>query len=113
MVTTVPRKGIVNTEAPDMVRVQLKPNDIRSYRRRDTEEILAANPEAFIIGEQEEAEKAAPVKASRSAPNKARQPKTDAPAPTTAPVETKSEPAPAGGQSSGDGGTPPDTGQAD
>ena len=98
MVVKMPLKGTVNTEPPDMVRVQLKPNDIRSYRRRDAEEILAANAGAFIVGELDpnqvsqvepgeiadlEAYDAAVAdgtvtpepKAKRAAPNKARQAK--------------------------------------
>ena len=97
MVVSMPRKGLVRTEAPDMVRVQLKDNDIRSYRRADAEEILAQSPGAFIIGEQPEddAAEAAPkpsAKAQRTAPNKARQPKSEPAQTSTAPAETKSNP---------------------
>lgn len=94
MVVNVPRKGLTNTEPPDMVRVQLKPNDIRSYRRRDAEELLAAGtyPDAFILGEQpDDATEEAPAKARRSAPNKARTTTAPAskPAEQPSPAETK------------------------
>lgn len=91
MVVSHPRHGASNSEAPDMVRVQLKPNDVRSYRRRDAEQILANTPGAFILGEQPE--EAAP-KARRAAPNKARTtaPAATEPSPATeSPAETKSE----------------------
>jgi len=61
-----------------MVRVQLKPNDMRSYERSDAEAMLAANPGAYIVGEQgdpskeAEAKPEAETKAKASAPNKAR-----------------------------------------
>ena len=73
--------------AREMVRVQLKENDVRSYSRQDAEKILAATPGAFILGE--DAEQAEPTanraegktldeaaekfKAQQKAPNKARQ----------------------------------------
>lgn len=102
MVVSMPRKGAVNTEPPDMVRVQLKPNDIRSYRRRDADEILAQTPGAFIIGEQEDDEivESAP-RAKRSAPNKARQTAPSKPTtppadpPATPPADPPTGPAPA------------------
>lgn len=96
MVVSMPRKGLTRDEPPDMVRVQLKPNDIRSYRRRDAEELLAAGtyPDAFIIGEQAddaaEVAEPSPAKAQRQAPNKARTTRSaPPPAGTPAPVETK------------------------
>ena len=76
VITTIPMKGTVSTEPRDMVRVQLKPNDVRSYSRRDSERIITTTPGAFVVGEQgakpaspddEMAEKAQP-----DAPNKAR-----------------------------------------
>lgn len=85
MPLNLPRKGQPNTEPPDMVRVQLKENDVRSYRRRDAEEILKQTPGAFILGEQETdegglkgvgknlAEAAADLKAKATAANKGRQ----------------------------------------
>jgi hypothetical protein len=100
-----------------MVRVQLKPNDIRSYRRADVEEVLKATPGAFIVGEQAEDEESgtrlegtgstfeeaaedlktkASAKAQRSAPNKAR---------TTKPAKSKTPPA------DPPSSTPPDQGQ--
>lgn len=51
MPLNMPRRGETNTDPPDMVRVQLKPNDVRSYRRRDAEKILTSTPGAFILGE--------------------------------------------------------------
>lgn len=77
MVVSHPRKGIVNTEAPDMVRVQLKPGDIRSYRRRDAVQVLESTPGSYIVGE--EATPAPPdngvdEKERVDAPNKARRP---------------------------------------
>ena len=87
VVVSQPRMGTVNTEAPDMVRVQLKPNDVRSYRRRDAEQILASTPGAFILGEQADD---AP-KTKRAAPNKARTPSPPKEPDPPAPVETKAE----------------------
>lgn len=93
MVVSMPRKGVVRTEPRNMVRVQLKENDVRSYTREEAEELIVKTPGAFIVGERPEDE--APAKGRRSAPNKARQPKAEpptAPAAPTAPVETKAEP---------------------
>lgn len=105
MVVSMPRKGIVNTEPRDMVRIQLKPNDIRSYTRQEAEELIAKTPGAFIVGEEEgqalsgegktfdeaaeDFKAKAGVKAARTAPNKARQPKAPA---SPSPAETKTEP---------------------
>ena len=94
MVVSMPRKGLTRTEPREMVRIQLKPNDVRSYTRQEAEELIAATPGAFIVGEgpdDADAESEPKTKA-RSAPNKARQPK----APASKPVdrgqaETKSE----------------------
>lgn len=95
MPLTMPPRRRDATEPRVMVRVQLKPNDIRSYERSDADVILAANPGAFIIGDPGEddegaevAESAAPRRSSAAsrraagsqAPNKAR---------TTKPAETK------------------------
>lgn len=88
-----PRRGITRTDDPDMVRVQLKENDIRSYRRVDVDEILKATPGAFILGAQEhddeDVEDEAPTQRGTSArsrrsaaPNKARQTKPTEPAET-------------------------------
>lgn len=88
VVVSQPRMGTVNTEAPDMVRVQLKPNDVRSYRRRDAEQILASTPGAFIVGEQAED---VSRKAKRAAPNKARTTAPSQEPDPPAPVETKAE----------------------
>lgn len=88
MVVSYPRHGTVSSEAPDMVRVQLKPNDVRSYRRRDAEQILASTPGAFIVGEQSED---VSRKARRTAPNKARTPAPSQEPDPPAPVETKAE----------------------
>lgn len=74
-----PRKGLVNTDDPEMVRVQLGPNDVRSFRRRDADEIMKATPGAFILGDQAESEPDEPASAKgrRSAANKAREPKAE------------------------------------
>lgn len=109
MVVSMPRKGITRTDEPDMVRVQLKPNDIRSYRRADTEELLKANPGAFIIGEGpdsgENHEAPEPDRSTargrRAAPNKAR---------TTKPAETQTPPAETGSEQPPDGGQKPPAG---
>ena len=55
-----------------MVRVQLKPNDVRSYSRQDAEKIIAQTPGAFILGERTD-DQSGGSKAQVSAPNKARQ----------------------------------------
>ncbi len=93
MAVGYPRRGTVRNEPRDMVRVQLRDNDVRSYERSEVEGLKAQYPGAFIMGEQE-SEGDAPVetKAQRSAPNKARQPKKADAAPAGAPVETKAEP---------------------
>lgn len=114
MVVSMPRKGTVRTDPPDMVRVQLKPNDIRSYRRADAEELLKVTPGAFILGEgpddADDHEVAEPDRSTargrRAAPNKARttepaEPKAPEPSgePASEPpgqVQTKAEPAPEG-----------------
>ncbi len=90
MVVSMPRKGTVRTEPREMVRVQLKENDVRSYTREEAEELIAKTPGAFIVGER--TEDAAPAKGRRSAPNKARQPKAEPTAAPPAPAETKAEP---------------------
>ncbi len=102
VVVSMPRKGTVRTDPPDMVRVQLKENDIRSYRRADVEEALKSTPGAFILGQgpddagEHEAAPPDPSTArgrrstASSAPNKSR---TTKPAePKTPPAETGSEP---------------------
>lgn len=92
MVVSMPRKGTVRTEPREMVRIQLKPNDIRSYTREEAEELIAKTPGAFIIGEEPGDEPK--VKAQRSAPNKARQPKPagGSQSGSAATVPTKSDP---------------------
>jgi hypothetical protein len=95
MVVNVPR--IVETVANDprdMVRVQLSPNDTRSYTRMEAEKLIEGGsvPGAYILGEQpDDATEEAPAKARRSAPNKARTTTAPAskPAEQPAPAETK------------------------
>lgn len=54
MVVNVPRivESIAN-DPRDMVRVQLKPNDVRSYTRLEAEKLIATGtvPGAFIVGD--------------------------------------------------------------
>lgn len=88
MVVSYPRKGLFRTEPREMVRVQLRANDIRSYSREDAKELIARTPGAFIVGVRPTNDEA-PTKASRAAPNKARRAKTDEAAPGGAPAETK------------------------
>lgn len=96
MVVSYPRKGLLRTEPREMVRVQLRANDIRSYSREDAEELIARTPGAFIVGARPTNEEAADdlkakagAKAQRSAPNKARTAKKSDAAPAGAPAETK------------------------
>lgn len=125
MVVNVPR--IVESVANDpreMVRVQFSERDTRSYTRLEAEKLIAGGtvPGAFIVGDAdvkdaaengsdrlsgegstfeeaaEDLKSKAGAKAQRSAPNKARQPKTNgdgASRPASAPpAETKADPAP-------------------
>lgn len=102
VVVSMPRKGLTSSEAPDMVRVQLKPNDIRSYRRRDANDVLKANPGAFIVGEgpDDGADTTAPepdrstARGRRAAPNKGRQtaPTKETPPPASTEPPTKETP---------------------
>lgn len=77
MAVNYPRRSPVRDEPRDMVRVQLKPNDVRSYERSEVEGLKAQYPDAFIVGEQDAEEEAptpdAPAKAQPTAPNKGRQ----------------------------------------
>lgn len=105
MVVSMPRKGLVSTEPRDMVRVQLKPNDVRSYTRDEAEEMIAAGQAEFIVGEQaaedegDAGEKAPRVRSQRAAPNKARSTRSapSKPPPAAPPAETKGSEPPSGG----------------
>lgn len=105
MPLTMPPRRRDASEPREMVRVQLKDNDIRSYERSDAEAVMAANPGAFILGDQatdDDHEAAEPDRSTargrrasgRSAPNKARTTKPAESAPPPA-AETGSEPPPA------------------
>ena len=95
MVVSYPRKGLVRTEPRDMVRVQLKPNDIRSYTREEAEELVAKTAGAFIVGEQDDPaiDATAPNKGRRSASSKPRQtaPSTPAEPPAEPPATPTSD----------------------
>ena len=54
MVTSLPRIVEDRSEPREMVRVQFKENDIRSYTRKEAEAMIGANPGAFIVGESAE-----------------------------------------------------------
>lgn len=82
MPLTIPPRKRAADEPREMVRVMLKPNDMRSYERSEAEELIAQTPGAYIVGEQTDApapaETAARTAARRPAANRSRQTKADA-----------------------------------